>query len=217
MKTNNMPEQIQSLKSLAGSIAHETRNPLSAIKNACEIIKENMNQAIEFIDLISICANRGLMISEMILNNLRDGEIKNDNFVYLQIGKVCIQAIKEFSFESKTQRNLVNFDLKDDFKFLGDENLMIFVLFNLLKNSLYFNSKIEIWLNSKTRTLHFKDYGVGISEEKLPYIFDDFFTSNKKGGTGLGLPFCKRVMTAFGGNISVKSEFGKSIEFYLQF
>ena len=216
-KTNQKQNSIKNLKSLAGSIAHETRNPLSTIKNACEIVKDNLNQTIEFINLISISASRGLMISEMILNNLQEGKIGTDNFTYLKIGEVVGQAIKEFAFESKAHQDLVNVDLNDDFEFSGDETLMIFVLFNLLKNSLYFRAKIEIWLNSKTRSLHFKDYGVGISSEKMPHIFDDFFTSNKKGGTGLGLPFCKRVMNAFGGEISCKSYPKKFTEFELKF
>ncbi|MFT5703425.1 MAG: signal transduction histidine kinase [Rickettsiales bacterium] len=77
--------------------------------------------------------------------------------------------------------------------FFSDETLMIFVVFNLLKNTLYCQDKINIWMDFQTRTLHFKD-GIGIPFDKLPYVFDDFMTSNKKGGTGLGLPFCKRVM-----------------------
>ena len=54
-------------------------------------------------------------------------------------------------------------------------------------------------------------------EELPPYIFDDFFTSDKKGGTGLGLPFCKRVMEAFGGDITCESVEGEGVEFCLRF
>ena len=40
---NNTQNKVENLKSLAGSIAHETRNPLSAIKGCCEIIKNNLD------------------------------------------------------------------------------------------------------------------------------------------------------------------------------
>ena len=216
---NNSKETIENLKSLAGSIAHETRNPLSAIKGCCEVIKDNLTQAIEFLDLISISSNRGLMIIDMILTNLREGEIQADNFTYLSMKKVVHQAIKEYAFETDKQRDLVHIDLKSNFKFKGDETLMIFVLFNLLKNSLYYKAKVDIWLNRTPHYnyLHFQDYGVGIAKDKLPYIFDSFFTNRKKGGTGLGLSFCKRVMQAFGGDIYCESIEGEGVHFSLKF
>jgi two-component system CAI-1 autoinducer sensor kinase/phosphatase CqsS len=44
-----------------------------------------------------------------------------------------------------------------------------------------------------------------------------FFLQIKKGGTGLGLPFCKRVMLSFGGDVSCKSAEGEGVEFCLNF
>lgn len=210
-------DKIQKIKSLAGSIAHETRNPLSAIKGCCEVVKSNLNEAIEFIDLIAISSNRGLAMVDMILQNIRDEEIDKSAFTNLSIANVVNSAIKEFAFESEEQKKLVNVDLENDFIFEGDETLMIFVLFNLLKNSLYYKAKINIWLDSDKKCLYFKDNGVGIPADKLESIFDSFFTSNKKGGTGLGLPFCKRVMNAFDGDISCKSIEGEGVEFCLKF
>jgi signal transduction histidine kinase len=51
----------------------------------------------------------------------------------------------------------------------------------------------------------------------LESIFDSFVTSGKPSGTGLGLPFCKRVMQAFNGDIICQSENGKGAEFILKF
>ena len=97
--------------------------------------------------------------------------------------------------------------------------MMIFVIFNLLKNSLYYKSKIEIGTDAKPdgNYLYFKDYGPGIEKDKLALIFKSFFTSGKKDGTGLGLPFCKRIMTAFDGDIVCKSEIGEWTEFEMKF
>ena len=238
--------QIQNLKALAGSISHETRNSLSAIKGCCEIVKNNLteiqnnqdnlaqvqnnlNEAMEFLDLIFITSTRGLMISEMILANIREEKIDSSKFVDLSMSDIVKSAIREFAFGSEEERQLVNFDLnlnsQNDFVFKGDETMMIFLLFNLLKNSLYYKAKINIWLERDKKDdegktfnyLYFKDNGVGIPSDKLELIFDDFFTSGKKGGTGLGLPFCKRVMKAFGGDIACKSKQGQFTEFVLKF
>ena len=207
----------QNLKNLAGSIAHETRNPLAAIKSCCEVVNNNLNEAKEFIDLIATSSNRGLVIINMILQNIRDEEIDKSAFTNLSIASIIESAIKEFAFESEEQKELINVDLENDFIFKGEETLMIFVLFNLLKNSLYYKAKINIWLDANNKCLYFKDNGVGIPADKLESIFESFFTSGKKDGTGLGLPFCKRVMTAFYGDISCKSKEDEGVEFCLKF
>ena len=46
-KIDKSHDKIEQVKSLAGSIAHETRNPLAGIKGCCELMKENLNQLIE--------------------------------------------------------------------------------------------------------------------------------------------------------------------------
>ena len=189
------------------------------------IAKDNLSQALEFIDLISVSSNRGLSIADLILSNIREEKIDETKFVDLSISDIVELAIKEFDFESEEEKALVNLNLENDFNFKGDETLMIFVLFNLLKNSLYYKAKIDIWLESDKRNiegksfnyLYFKDCGIGIPADKLEFIFESFFTSNKKGGTGLGLPFCKRVMLAFGGDIFCKSVEGEFTQFCLKF
>lgn len=113
---------------------------------------------------------------------------------------------------------MLNIDLADDFIFKGDENLISFVIFNLLKNALLHRAKIEIWLDSKTKSLHFKDKRVEIHADKLELIFDEHKSPLRMTtGTGLSFLFCKRVMDAFGGDVCVKSEEGEGTEFCLKF
>jgi len=60
-------QTINQLKSLVSFIAHESRNSVAVIKGSCEIVKENLDEMIQFVDLMQITANRGLLINEMIL------------------------------------------------------------------------------------------------------------------------------------------------------
>jgi signal transduction histidine kinase len=212
-------DKVNQVKSLAFSIAHETRNPLAGIKGCCELMKDNLNQLIEYIDLIYDSSSQGLAMIDMILNNIRDGNIDKSNFIDLSISDTVKKAIRQYSYKNDDEKGLVSLNLKDDFIFKGDENMMIFVIFNLLKNSLYYKSKIEIRTQTKPdgNYLYFKDYGPGIEKDKLEIIFESFFTSGKKDGTGLGLPFCKRIMTAFDGDIICKSEIDRWTEFEMKF
>ena len=93
-----------------------------------------------------------------------------------------------------------------DFKFNGDDTLIIHVILNLLKNAFYFIDKvgkgeIYIWaeINKNKSLLHFKDTAQGIEPEVLPKIFNQFFTYETNRGTGIGLSFCKIVMQSHHG------------------
>jgi two-component system CAI-1 autoinducer sensor kinase/phosphatase CqsS len=211
--------KIDQVKSLAGSIAHETRNPLAGIKGCCDLMKTNLQELIEYVDLIADSSNQGLAMIDMILANIREGEIDKSNFTDLSISDTVKKAIKQYSYKNEDEKVLVNLDLDNDFIFKGDENMMIFVIFNLLKNSFYYKSKIEIRTEVKSdgNYLYFKDYGHGIEADKLELIFESFFTSGKKDGTGLGLPFCRRIMRAFEGEIICRSEVGVWTEFEMTF
>jgi len=156
---------------------------------------------------------------DMIMANIREGKIDTSNFVDLSISNVVKKAVRQFSYQNQQDRDLLSYDLNEDFIFRGDENMMIFVIYNLLKNALHYKAKIEIRseIKSDGNYLYFKDYGPGIESDKLELIFERFFTSGKKDGTGLGLPFCRRIMRAFDGEIICKSELGKGTEFEMKF
>jgi signal transduction histidine kinase len=67
-----------------------------------------------------------------------------------------------------------------------------------------------------------RDYGCGIPAEKLPRIFDAFYTTKSgpdasgKGGTGLGLSLCRDIIEAHHGRIRVDSTVGKGTAFTLK-
>lgn len=173
----------------------------------------------EYIDLVADSSIQGLAMIDMILANIREGEIDKSNFTNLSISDTVKKAIKQYCYKNEDEKVLVNLDLDSDFIFKGDENMMIFVIFNLLKNSLYYKAKIEIRTEVKSdgNYLYFKHYGPGIEKNKLELIFESFFTSGKKDGTGLGLPFCRRIMSAFEGEIICRSEIEKGTEFEMKF
>jgi two-component system autoinducer 1 sensor kinase/phosphatase LuxN len=81
------------------------------------------------------------------------------------------------------------------------------------------NGRIDIWMesNNETNILHFRDNGPGIARERLPHMFENYKTQGKQGGTGLGLPFCKRALISFNGSIECLSELGEWTEFVMSF
>ena len=67
-----------------------------------------------------------------------------------------------------------------------------------------------------------RDFGTGIPQEKLPHIFDAFYTTKQgpdetgKGGSGLGLALCKKIVEDHSGKIRVKSSVGKGTSFTIR-
>jgi two-component system CAI-1 autoinducer sensor kinase/phosphatase CqsS len=115
-----------------------------------------------------------------------------------------------------------------DFKFLGIELLMVHVLFNLIKNSLYYIAKagkgrifISVDKSPSGNLLIFRDTGSGVPPEILPNIFTQFYSwspdNDNRVGAGIGLAFCRSVMTSFNGSIHCKSQLGEYTEFTLTF
>ncbi|MCG8343656.1 MAG: hybrid sensor histidine kinase/response regulator, partial [Chlorobiales bacterium] len=234
-------EKNRLLQSLAGSIAHEMRNPLGQIRHclnnvqkllppfhpersAESINKGSLDRIYHSVAHGQMAVKRGAQAVDMVLDEIREKPINPDSFTYLSAVRITRKALDEYGYDSENERRRVHLDARETFTFRIDETLFIFVIFNLLKNALYYlgnhpESEIRIRLKKGTRYnyLFFHDTGPGIAKEDLPHIFESFHTKGKKGGTGLGLAYCKRVMKAFGGNITCDSVKGKYTEFTLSF
>ena len=232
---------LNALKYLANSIIHEGQNPLSKIKTTCQVIKDNLEQTIDLIDSIYDSSTRSLLAMDIALQNVNFEEIDKSKFVDLSIAEVVGNAVEKYLFNNSKEIELLNINYDNDFVFKGDEVLMSFVILNLLKNSLENKARIRIWFDAKERRVYWCDERCGIDEKKLRDIFSEQkvgfakpdwresgaklyeqksplqTTTSTALGAGLGLLFCKRVMKAFGGDISVKSEAGKGTEFCLRF
>ncbi len=232
-------EKVRKSQIIAGSIAHEIRNPFSKLKYHFDQIdtkvlgKESIdlgNQSSEEIKELHQALNEskravlsGTRFIDAMLAEIRGDTLKSELFSLHSASELTISAINDFSFNKPENRQRVSLTL-EDFVFWGDDTLFSFVIFNLLKNATYYfeqypESKIDIKLSrGKTaNTLLVTDYGPGIPESNLPHLFDDLFTDGKDSGTGLGLAYCKRVMEAFKGNISCTSQQGVYATFKLSF
>ena len=243
-------EKMTTLQALAGSIAHEMRTPLnymdhfvSEVFEASRAIQTSARSLVETgvtapenkaLDLLSAhlrsqssqarrAIERSLQVIDITLQQVHNKEIDSTLFEAFSIQNVITKALAEYVF-LPGERELITCDLSQNFSFKGDEHLLIFAVFNLLKNALYqqhFSKHYEIYIsteqNDSFNWLSIRDTGPGISAEQREKIFDEFYSVNSEQGTGLGLAYCKRVMKAFGGKIECLSELGEFTEFRLGF
>jgi signal transduction histidine kinase/CheY-like chemotaxis protein len=230
-------KHVRQYAALAGSIAHEIRNPLGQVKFTLDSIEHVLptsrthsgDQVIQAKQLHTLykqlaqgqtAIQRGLQVISMILNEVSGKPIDPQTFEYLEAGKLTQKAVDEYSFETDGERNKVSVQVHSDFTFKVNETVYIFILFNLIKNALYYfklqpTATIIITVDQSTVTV--RDTGPGVPPELLARLFSAFATSGKTEGTGLGLAYCKRAMQAFGGDITCTSVMGEYTEFTLRF
>ncbi len=231
----------QRLQALAGSIAHEMRNSLGMAKHSLDCIEracvaeamspttsqQEATPALRELETVfghlaqgQTAVRRGLQVITMTLNEVNARPIDASTFTYLSAEDVTRKALEEFNFESTSDRVRVSLHVLRDFTFRGDETIYVFILFNLIKNAVYYfklHPKATITISVDNKTVTVKDTGPGIPADVLPDLFQNFKSSGKPEGTGLGLAYCRRAMQAFGGDITCRSAPAEYTEFVLHF
>ncbi len=248
LEAKSQNAKIQGMMEIAAGIAHEIRTPLISIQFATDA-KEYMDRLIAgykmaeeaglpvtsirpshmqglttIFQSIDKEAQEAMQIIDMFLNNLKATvkEADTGDYQLCSIKESIKTALARYPFEAGYKK-LVHYNDTDDFKFYGVSLLVQHIIFNLMKNALYYASckpgaKICIWPEhgDTGNYLHFKDTGPGVSEYDQKHIFD-FGFSKRKDGSGFGLTYCKTTMQQMGGSIEVSSELGKYTEFVLVF
>lgn len=210
-------QKAQTYKTLAGTIAHDLRNPLYQIMCLLPKLKENNNEVVKNISQIinDTFTNIDLI---MLLFNERSLSLK-----YFE--KTSMAELIRSTLRCYDERPIDKAKIMvkgDDFEINTAPILIDRVLKNLLDNALYYAKSdpemtIAITIYPNSRQIIVKDTGPGIDPEVLPKIFASCYTSAKDGGTGLGLAFCREAMKSMGGAISCESELGKHTAFTLTF
>lgn len=246
-KLKEAEERLSGLRALSASIAHELRTPLSAIRFGLSGTKDylpvlvdaykkakthqldiepiqsgHLEHIIGMFDNIESEVRYSETIINMTLMNVKQGGVPTGSFKVYSISDCISEALSRYPLKEGEPELITRSDGRD-FKFKGDKTLMVHILFNLLKNALYFieatkKGTIKIWCDTseESNILYFKDTAKGIPSDVLPNVFERFYTTTYH-GTGLGLAYCKTVMTAFEGDIKCTSEYGEFTQFEMIF
>lgn len=224
---------------LAGSIAHEVRSPMGHVQHAFEVVQEiarSRPQSEPFTlrpeEVMRLqqaarqgmhSVRRGLQAVTLTLQHVKGKTPEPCSLKRLSAASCVNRAVDEYAYETAEQRFSVTVQVVEDFQFMGDETGCVLVLFNLLKNALYYlpvkpGASINVSVERKpTPRIVVRDTGPGVPADRLEDLFEEFHSFGKTEGSGLGLAFCRRVMTALGGDISCESVPNRYTEFTLTF
>ena len=210
-------ERLSALGQLTATMAHELRNPLSAIRNTLFAVKE-------------MAATKGFdlerPISRVERSVTRCDRIINDLLDYTRVKELHLSElqpdpwIEEVLSEQRMPAGIeLGRSLDAPCKIAIDPERMRRVLINLIDNAAQAMpedaSERKITVITKMTDEQFEltvaDTGGGIAPDVLPKVFEPLF-STKSFGTGLGLPMVKQIIEQHGGTISIASEVGKGTQ-----
>lgn len=225
MHNDIQENKLQILGKLAASLAHEIRNPLSAIKLNLDFV--NMSDISDEIkESIGSCIEATRRIQALIETTLDFSRSTHNDCFPQALNDVVNLAIEIMSAKAKILNITVINKPDSNLPLLYfNKNKVLQVILNLMTNSFEAIEKKgtvriktyqEFIEGNKWVTLEIQDTGSGISEESKEKIFNDFYT-NKENGTGLGLSVCKMILDEFDATINFESQLGEGTRFFVRF
>lgn len=211
-------EKLTLTGQLAAGIAHEIRNPLTAIKGFLQLLDGGFTLRKEHVAVMS----SELMRIEGILNELlllaKPHELK---FYRQDVNQIVHQVVTLMETEANMKNVVLHYHpWGESLPVACDENQLKQVFINLIKNgmeSMPGGGELIVHTESRDQkaAVIFTDCGSGIPEDILKRIGQPFLTTKEK-GTGLGLATSFSIIENHNGNVKVKSELGKGTEFTVQ-
>lgn len=227
-------ESINFKNYLLGNLNHEIRTPLNAVLGFSGILKDEYEDpdVIELADKIFRAGNRLLNTLDAIID-LSDLQSNRKRLLGSQINVYDILLSSKHKFEplaAEKNLNLIIEEVDRGLEILSDEYLLSRVINNLLDNAIKFTQQGSVVISANINKgevdnpeliIEIKDSGIGISKEKIDYIFDAFRqesegNARKHQGAGLGLTIASKMVEGLGGSISVTSNLKQGSTFKIK-
>ena len=227
-------ERLAGLGTLAAGMAHEIRNPLSAIKTYVQLLPRKIDKP-GFLEKFNRTVPRETERINLLVKELLElSRIPKYELLTTDINGLLGQAFDTIEDDIKQSNVEYHKDLQDNLPPVqADANQLIKAFHNLMLNAIQAMPNggrltvrtlfLEV-VGGRRRTdrqepgkvvIIFQDTGQEIASKNLQQIFNPFFTT-KESGTGLGLPIAHKVITEHGGQIDVESKENEGTMFTIQ-
>ncbi|MCX5779170.1 MAG: ATP-binding protein [Elusimicrobia bacterium] len=212
----NQAKRLSDIGTLAATVAHELRSPLTAIQITTAILKRKDPDLLERIDMLATTIENKISESNLIINDLLHYSavkpLKRETFYLQDLLNECLDIV-DGRLASKLITIIKEFPSQPHILLNADQLQMRELFMNLLNNaadaveSRTGRIAIDARVDAEHIEIIINDNGSGIDKATLDKIFDPFFTTKTK-GTGLGLSLCKNIVTAHDGTIAITSNKG---------
>ena len=214
-------QKLTALHTLSAGVAHEIRNPLSALDLNLHLLKEDLQEerslspsAEKYIEILGTEIKR---LSNILNNIMSYAQSRSENIHEVDLPKVLDHLAHLLNQEAQKRAQRFEVEVSEQVPTIFcDETQMTQAIFNVVLNAFQAMPEgglcrmVVVMPNTMDDSMVeiiIQDTGPGISETDLSHIFDPFF-STKPQGSGLGLAIAHRIMTNHGGTIDISSAIG---------
>jgi PAS domain S-box-containing protein len=212
--------------SFIGIASHELKTPITTLSAYTQILEKRLQGDTKneyFLKNIKLQTNRLLGLIDDLLNVSRiDSDKITLKLEPFDLNALIKKVIVDFQYTTDSHAFIHKGNIKNTV--IGDVNRIEQVIINLFSNAVKYSpqgKKVIISLSTDHTygTVAVQDFGLGISKEDQPHVFERFYRTKEKDegkvtGFGLGLYICSEIIKKHKGKIWVESNIGKGSTFY---
>jgi two-component system sensor histidine kinase ArlS len=229
---DDLEQSFLQQKQFVEDASHELRTPLTIIKghltmlnrwgkNDPNVLNKSLQSSLKEVERLNQLVHELLELSraESESPDMTEWEI-------VDVGTVIDQVIRNFenAYTDYTFRKIRSESLYINMVARHLEQVLVILLDNAVKYGQENQKEVHIstYRVQNAAKIEVKDFGIGIPQEEIPYVFHRFYRvdkarSRKQGGNGLGLAIAKRLVEKYGGTISIESKEGQGTTVILTF
>jgi signal transduction histidine kinase len=227
-----MQRNLRRLKQFTTDLAHELRNPLTAISTTVELLRSHQAglspAQVRKLAIIDRANDQIIHLVEDLLilsrANIDNDRLERDfHFVPVPLEELLQDLVDRFEPQAHIKQIQFTPHLRTGMVVKGDRHKLSRLFSNLLDNALKYTTKggrVALFLEQEQRfaVIRIEDTGIGIAPDSLPLIFQRFWRADKvrigqKDGLGLGLAIAQAIVQQHHGEIKVSSRVGVGSSF----
>lgn len=211
---------------LIANVSHDIKTPLTMIMAYTEMIqdfsKDNPELLLEHLDVISTEAK---YLDNLVENMLELSMLQSGSIVLNETKFNLNELVDEIGHLFKNKQKDINISFDNNYIVKADRVKIGQVIYNFINNAIKFSNDtpvvVKLVQDDNFVDLHVIDYGIGISEEELNYVWDRYYRidknfARKQEGSGLGLSIARGIVIAHDGEYGVSSKKGEGSDFYFK-